>query len=1012
MRIVMLLGALASFAATLPAQTAKNGDTDRREEYITAVTRGAGLLPWQKPAPSETETAFRREIEARKVRMLASRGTISHPLFLTEDQLAQARRNIEETTWGKKWFESLIETADYIAAQPDGYVVAMISELSPHHLYGFTCPNCVGRLSQEGVGGSIVAWDFRNPDFISCRRCGHVYPSEEYPETAVLQCPRMGQTFTFFLNEREWEHPENRSGELAYHWVGHPMHVSFSGIVRYQKIHFMIGGVQQLALAYVLTGEEKYAEKTVPILVRLAECYRNWLYSDYWDTIADCDPMYAAWHDRSLPLEWKRHLCENAFRGDTLEKARMLQSYWGAGRCYPTTDVVSVLTGLSLAYDLVHDAKDSGGNPLWTPGMREKVEKDLLLEWIIGAEPFVGGEGKAEATNNKAPRIYNAQASVAMVLGLPDLADVALRGYEAVRDESFLFDGFSRETPGYNNMYLSQLVMIPETLHGFHWPETFHERSGTVDLYENDSKLRLMFRAPLDQRRPDGRHLPLGDTNVQGSQSPNVSEIGLNRYPEYYAGTLPTLLRGREPGSYAVFHLEAEEAARDDGLDLPEIFFPAWMTAILRHGTGSGASLLSLTFSPPGGHRHSDNLALFYADRGDTILGDHGYVGDMPVNGWIHTTESHNLVIVDDTHQRFGGERPRRPALSFMVTSPKASIVEASSEVYDQCTEYRRLVALIKGPDAQTFAVDIFRVKGGKKHDYRVFSELAASDAEEGSLEFHGIDMPPEPPLPDFGGSIEQDAIFGLRDIRKNTAPASGWQAVWKEKGRSYRLWVLGEADEVWASNGPGQETRTDFGRRVRYVDAIREGDDLSSTFVAVHEPSGPDGSMPVHSVEPLAIPEEAGPDAVAVGIRSAWGSFALFSEIENEVEFHGIRLQGRFALLCERPDGGKWLLTSGCRTFRMVDAPQGRDGFSGRTTEWSGSAAKTGESTLTIDTRRPSDWPDSIDGIRNYVTVEGWDQVTGFPVRGTGENTIQVERFPLPDVTGFTLPAVRYLEW
>ena len=42
-----------------------------------------------------------------------------------------------------------------------------------------------------------------------------------------------------------------------------------------------------------LTGEARYAGKAVRILNRLAACYRNWLYHDYWDAVADCDPSSA-----------------------------------------------------------------------------------------------------------------------------------------------------------------------------------------------------------------------------------------------------------------------------------------------------------------------------------------------------------------------------------------------------------------------------------------------------------------------------------------------------------------------------------------------------------------------------------------------------------------------------------------------------------------------------------------------------------------------------------------------
>lgn len=977
----------------------------RKASYVFAITRGEGLMPWQEKGVSEAEIAFRDEIEKRKDEMLATRSQVMHPVMLGEEEIEQARRNIAAYELAKKWFQGQRRIADYIAGQPEEFIEKMIPELTPTNPYGFTCPNCVGKKSQEAAGSSLVDWDYRQPDVIRCRRCGQTYPDPKYPETAKLVCPRMGQEFAYYLNDEERRHPENRSGKYTWHWVGKPIHVSFSGIIRERKIRFMIQGVKSFAIAYRMTGDRRYAEGAIEILVRLAHCYRNWLYHDYWDTIADCDPMYAAWHDRKLPLEWKKHLCADAFAKDELDRAAMLQSYWGAGRTHPSTDNVSVLIAICLAYDLVYDAKDADGRSLWTRELRRKVERDLILEWIIGAEPFVGGRDKATNANNKAPRIYNAQAAIAKCLGMPDLADTALRGYQVVRDRSFTYDGFSTESPAYTNMYLGELLGIPETLHGFRWPDGSRNREGAVDLYKTDKRLRLMYQAVVDQLRPDGRYLPLSDTNEMSSPSASIIELGLKRYPEYYEKRLPNILHSRAPDEYTVFHFDSRQPDSGNDFDPPEILYPAWMTSILRHGTGPEATVLSLTFSPVGGHRHYDNLALFYADRGRTILGDHGYVGDMPVNSWIKSTLSHNLVIVDDRGQRFGGDHPRRPRLCMMATSPKVSLVEASSDVYDQCGEYRRLVVLIKGPGAQTFAVDIFRVNGGGKHSYRIFSELASSDAEKGEIRFSGVAMPKEKPLPRVGESLKKEDIFGLRDTRVLSAVPASWQATWAEPGRSYRMWMLSEADRIEASNGPGQRTLREAGRRVRYLDVVREGEDISSTFVAVHEPSGPDGSMPIRRVRRLELPEAAGPEAVALVIESVWGTYTMLSHFTHEEEVEGVHFEGRFGLLCDTSDGETWLLALGARTLQRDNF-----GFSDKTPYWTGDVEKGTDTMIDVTTPKPSDWPEECLGFRSYLVAHDGNYVTGFPVEAVESNRIHVTRFPLPELKQFELCALRYM--
>jgi hypothetical protein len=986
------------FAGVVFAQDSTN--TDRKSTYVEAVTNGDGLMPWQDAGPSPQEATFRAEIEARKDAMLAGRVPTEHPVMLDADARETLRRRIENTEWGAEWFQNIKAQADNLVSQPDGYIENMIPELTPTNPYGFTCPSCVGVKSQEGVGGSLYGWSSANPDQIECKACGQVYPDPNFPETAVLQAPRMGQTLTFYRNDAERANPEDRSGALAWHWVGHPIHVSFTGIIREHKILHMRGAVNTLAFAYWLTEEPRYAEMGIEILVRLAECYRNWLYHDYWNAYADCDPLYAAWHDMNLPLEWKRHLCTDVYAKDTLEQARMEQNYWGAGRIHPSTDAISGVVDTILAYDLLHDARDENGASLWTDENRARVERDFFLEYVMGAEPYLGGAGKADSANNKAPRLYNAFAAVGKCLGLPQYADVALRGYERVRDESFLYDGFSKESPAYTNMYLSQLIAIPETLHGFQWPADFAGRSGTVNYFESDERLALMFHAVIDQLHPSGRYLPLSDTNASAKPNPYILEVGAKRYPERYAGVLHALRGNARPTDYGLLHLP-EAALRDARtVSPPEIYFPAWMNAILRHGEGDAATVVSLAFSPSGGHRHYDNLALYYAGSDATYLGDHGYVGDMPVNRWIKSTQSHNLVIVDDSEQDFGG---RMPSLHWMTTTPQVSAVEASSTAYPQCSDYRRTLLVLKGADGQNVLVDIFRVTGGKKHAYRIFSEIAASNSTDCSLEFAQLDMPPEPPLPEVGSSLADEDIFGLRDVRTADNPPASWQATWRDAKHGYRLWMLSPVTRVEASNGPGQKTDNDAGRRVRYVDAIREGENALSTFVAVHEPWDAEDAPRIRGAELLKAPVDAGPDAVALRVDAAWGSYLILTAFETAQSVENVSFQGDLGIV-HRGSDDAWLWTLGASQIDVEG-----QGFSDATPRWIGDIQAASGQRVTTSTTLPADWPDAEESATVYVRVKAGDTWTGLPVASVEDNEIMVDRFPVtPDADAFDLPAWR----
>ncbi len=1009
----LMFGTLCVLAASLsPAPLPAADDAAaRREQYVDAVTRGEGYLPWQEQGLSQEEKDFRASIERRKTEMLQGRAPQRRPVLLDAGSRERALRNIENADWARSLASSMRASADRIVSQPAGYVDQMISELTPWYDYGMTCPNCVGKQSQEGIGHGLLDWDATDPDKLTCRECGHVYPSEQYPETARLVMPRSGQTLTFYLNEKERANPDNRTGELAYKWVNRPMHMSFTGLIRQNKALYLLGSLENLAVTWHLTGDPRYAVRTREILVRFAECYRNWLYHDYWNSVADADPLYAAWHDDNLKLEMKRHLTTNAFRGDTLGKAAMLQNFWGGGRLHPSTDHISLIYGVALAYDLTADARDAGGAPVWTDAQKEKVERDLFLEWIFTGEKYLGGPNEAKLTNNKAPRIYHAMASVAMALNLPQMADTALRGYEGVRDHSFKYDGYSIESPSYTLMYLSDLLPVPERLYNFEWPESFAARRQGTDIYKSDAQLRMIYRMMLDMLQPDGEIIPHEDSDIGQQPSQDLVEFGLARYPEYYAGKGATITGGATPTLYALFNLEADAVEAAGDLDLPEIYFPAWMTSILRHGEGKQATTLSFNFSPDGGHRHADNLAIFYNDSGDIMLGDHGYVGDTPVNGWIRSTQSHNLVVVDESDQRQGRREgaSRQPRLELMFATPRLSVAEASSDAYAQCGEYRRLIALLKGPGAQTLALDIFRVEGGKKHSYRIFSELASSDAaDKGALTFEGIQLPAEPPLPQFSASIEREAIFGLRDIRKVDAPAPVWQATWTQPGRSLRFWNLAPAGRVEASNGPGQEDHEHVGRRVRYLNVINEGEGVSSTFVGLYEPGGPDGLTAVRAARRIEVPAAAGPDAVAVAIDTAWGSYLVLNEFDAEAEVEGVKFQGKLGIFGRDAAGSPWLVASGAPTFEAAGT-----GFRGQPAEWSSAPSAIAAESIAAS-GRPDGWQDPPEGCRNWLLLNDGEFDTGFEVTSTDASGIKLSpRFPLPgSATGaFRLPALRVVE-
>lgn len=229
------------------------------------------------------------------------------------------------------------------------------------------------------------------------------------------------------------------------------------------------------------------------------------------------------------------------------------------------------------------------------PRNLQKVEKNLILEYLMGSEPFLGGPDKADNISNKAPRAYCAMAAVGGALQVPEYINTAVKGYAGILENSFLPDGFSRQSPSYTNMYLGNLAKTAGILNNT-------QIAGVVEnkqLNTANERLNLAFRAILDQLWPDGSYFPLADTLTAHKTSTVISQNAAKTNP---------LLFQEEPkasGIDILVNLGVPDPRKNiptaSKSGLPEIFFPSWMTGILRHQAHNKKSALAITLSSYGG---------------------------------------------------------------------------------------------------------------------------------------------------------------------------------------------------------------------------------------------------------------------------------------------------------------------------------------------------------------------------------------------------------------------------
>lgn len=803
--------------------------------------------------------------------------------------IANAKANVERYDWARSLLDGYVSRSAFALAQDREALRDLVPDLTPWSPYGQVCPACVGEQCSMGETG-VWQWSITNPDVLRCRYCGTEYPNADYPETGVLECPAMGQTFTYYLNEQQRAHPEDDPGKHAYRWAGRPVHVSFTGVIRERKVSWALGQPLNLAKAYVLTDDVRYAERTAWLLERLAEVFPNYLYHSYGGAFADCDPAEAAREMGRNPSAGKfaegviRHPAEEMRRHNRLDAG-----FWGAGRF--TAGVGgegSALLNLTVAYDLTRNALHEDGTPVYTEAMHERIINDLVLAGCGDLENYA-------AINNKAGPGRALSGAVGIMFGPPERIRRALEGFESILGNCFHFDGFCRESPSYSSMHLGLMQEIPELLAGYSDPPGYTDAEGRrfdeFDPFVHTPRYRLALESMVRMLRPDLRYPVIGNTHSGGATSPHYIEILAANYGARYAALLEALQGaplGARGSEYALWRRDPDLAAPpgEPDIGLRTEYFPGWQVGVLRAGNDDTKTAFYFVGYEMHGHRHYDTLGVIYHAYNRELASDRGYIWDDPRNAWTSSTLAHNIVTVDGTNQVRAG---RRSTLELFGVAPGVEVIQASANAYEQCSEYRRTCALVRLPEGGNYVADIFRVTGGKLHQY----------AFQSNGDFRGLEGVETTPV--------EGKISWLGNLRVAGDPPEAWRATWEEGGVKMRLLMTGPLQRLVVADAPGWRTyRGDQLHAPPITQLVAEraaGDDLRSAFCAVMSPFQGDES-PVRAVRRVTA-QPPSEDAVALAVELDGRTDYIISALDDEPREYGpLRVAGRFAYASVAADG------------------------------------------------------------------------------------------------------------
>ncbi len=507
--------------------------------------------------------------------------------------------------------------------------------------------------------------------------------------------------------------------------------------------------------------------------------------------------------------------------------------------------------------------------------IKQAIEQDILYPSVEFARSF------EETWGNASPILYHGLVVYGRVLNEPDYVHDGINRAIGLLRTHYLFDGMWKETTvSYHQMTTSTIARVFERARGYSDPAGYvHPETGKrFDDFDAMRDIPFFNRAVNVVRAlvfPNGRIVPVNDAWAKTELAP----------PERNA---PVLL-------------------------------PATGHVRLARRNYDNAMQAHLRFGPSYGHRNYGSLGLILWAKGRELLSDIGYT-HTAWRMWTLRTASHNTVMVDGWDQT---PQPTGNLSLYAPLSENMQVVEAEARAAYSGTvsDYRRRLLLVGTSEADAYVVDIFRVAGGRQHDWILHGSANYDQTATLSL--------PLEPL--TGTMLGPEAQFRLPLTESDTGDFSGPGIDSQPAGgrRWYRLRGVGYAfikrvsraqtDDDWSvtfdfpddsdthlhTTVLGQLGTTVYQisspsiRRANESDAElpnysmpgvlvrRTADaDLVSTFVAVHEPYAEQRF--VTSVRSLLSPDAADPPSpLALEVVHAQGTdYVLSAPLGTELPF------------------------------------------------------------------------------------------------------------------------------
>jgi hypothetical protein len=602
-------------------------------------------------------------------------------LFVNPQEIQAAKNLAQNEEWAKELKEKYVRIAEEWAARDYDFLQKIIPPRGSLFIYGLG-------LNLDPVQKKRMTWrGWSDPRHVEGAD-GAIYPNATHPDSG-----------------NGWTDPATRE---TYYFMAFANGMTVARLTQTD--------LPALVNAYLLTGNEKYAERALWILDAIATIYPS----------ADSGPIDYPGNKPGRP-----------------DGGRLERPYYQAARALVRyAYFYEVLAGSTLA------AQKSPSNPQFS--MRRNIELNLLMN---GADYCLRmtetGQGASKELNNGNIDYNRGPLAVGALLGIPEWVDWALNGPLGFRyavTNSIDINGRYFETGASYAQHTRELLLstsellkrmrLPQYPQGFN---AYNDKRFALFALDFFTQMQAAGRLPqFGDAGPDRLVLGEGEPFDKGTLLAAQQFYRYTDSPEIRAQALKTgaLMRQSLPEKYSPSEEELFQMPRWDaeikkvqaGLNAaPQagstpnastLFFD-YGTLIFRSGEGNRQRAALMRFGPTLNHGQADELNLQFYAKGREFSFDPGYYNTHLRFGFTSSTVAHNLLVVNRHNQM----RQPSPGGDLQTWTDgnvlqSAAVNDATAYADQNVQLYKRRIAFFDISPDDSIIIDNFWARGGHDYDY------------------------------------------------------------------------------------------------------------------------------------------------------------------------------------------------------------------------------------------------------------------------------------------------------